>query len=138
MRQSARNSFSLLAASLLLLAAGCGDDPEVTTYAATTFQVTQTGQNPTNILAAGGSLTINIFADNSTTGSLFIPASAAGGTTFTANMVGTANFSGTTVTFTQASDTFVRDLTFTVVGSTLQVTNQILSGTTYNITLTKQ
>jgi hypothetical protein len=136
--RSVTNSFRLLAASLLILAAGCGDDHDVTTYAATTFQVTQTGQNPQNILAAGGSLTIAIAADNSTGGSLFIPASAAGGTAFIADMAGTASFSGSTVTFTQGADTFVRDLTFTVVGSTLQVTNQIVSGTTYNITLTKQ
>jgi hypothetical protein len=46
--------------------------------------------------------------------------------------------SGNTVHFQQSIDTFVRDLTFTIVGTSLQATNQVAGGASFTITLTRQ
>ena len=136
---------SLLAASSVLLASAsvaCGSDgptqPSVAgAYVATTFRVTPAGQPMIDVLAGGGTLSINIAADNSTTGSLTLPASLAGSTT-SLTMAGTAVVSGSTIKFQQTADTFVRDLTFTISGNTLSATNQTVGGATFNVTLTRQ
>lgn len=133
-----------LPALLLLatLALGCGgteptSNPLTGTYSATVFQVVPSGQSSMNVLAAGGSLSITINADNSTTGSLNIPASITGGAAFVASMAGTATISGSVVQFQQTADTFVRDLDWTFSGNSLTVTNQLLSGDSHTITLTR-
>ncbi|HEX7981110.1 MAG TPA: hypothetical protein VF461_21055 [Gemmatimonadaceae bacterium] len=107
------------------------------TYTATVFRVTPTGQPTIDVLAQGGSLQITIASDNTASGSLSLPASVAG-TPFTASMTGTVVQSGTTVQFQQTADTFVRDLTFAVVGNTLQATNQVAGVGSFTITLTRQ
>jgi len=132
---------SCVAAVALVVAAGCGDDtgPKsiAGTYHATTFTEAQTGQQPVNVLTAGGSLTITITADNKTSGTLFIPKAIAGTTTdFTAGMTGSAVIAGNTVTFAQTADTFVRDVVWTIGDNTLTTTSTI-SGT-INVTLTRQ
>jgi hypothetical protein len=60
------------------------------------------------------------------------------GTAFSASMAGTVVQTGTTVRFEQTADTFVRDLTFTVVGNTLQTTSQVAGAGSFTITLTRQ
>jgi hypothetical protein len=60
------------------------------------------------------------------------------GTAFSENLSGTAVQSGNTVHFQQSIDTFVRDLTFTIVGTSLQATNQVAGGASFTITLTRQ
>lgn len=107
------------------------------TYTATVFRVTPTGQPTIDVLAQSGSLQITIASDNTASGSLSLPASVAG-TPFTASMTGTVVQSGTTVQFQQTADTFVRDLTFAVVGNTLQATNQVAGVGSFTITLTRQ
>jgi hypothetical protein len=42
------------------------------------------------------------------------------------------------VRFEQTADTFVRDRTFTVLGNTLQATNQTAGVASFTITLTRQ
>jgi hypothetical protein len=42
------------------------------------------------------------------------------------------------VQFQQTADTFVRDLTFTIVGNTLQATSQVAGAGSFTITLTRQ
>ena len=137
---------SLLAASSVLLASAsvaCGSDGPTQpssvagAYVATTFRVAPAGQSTIDVLAGGGTLSINIAADNSTTGSLTLPASLAGSTT-SLSMAGTAVVSGSTIKFQQTADTFVRDLTFTISGNTLSATNQTAGGATFSVTLTKQ
>ena len=61
---------------------------------------------------------MTLHAGGTTTGSLFVPAasSASGGMDFAADMVGTFTLEGDSVTLTQAADSFVRDLTWTVDG----------------------
>jgi hypothetical protein len=142
MRTSTTIFRRLLAASLLLTAASAcssstDSNPLAGSYVATTFQVTPSGQSQIDVLARGGSLGISIANDNSTSGTVFVPASVAG-ETFTESMAGTAVQTGNTVHFTQSSDTFVRDLTFTVSGSTLQAVNQVLNGTTFSVVLSRQ
>jgi hypothetical protein len=105
---------------------------------ATVFQVTLDGQSTVDELAGGGSLTITIAANDSTTGELTVlPAEGVSGEPATYSMAGLAVVSGSTVQFHQDADTFVRDLTWTVSGSTIAVHNQALDGATFTITLTK-
>lgn len=133
--------FALLALSACL--SGCGSDTPsqpsalAGTYTATVFRVTPTGQATIDVLAQGGSLSITIASDNAASGTLSLPASVAG-TPFTASMTGTAVQTGGTVRFEQTADTFVRDLTFTIVGNTLQATNQVAGVGSFTITLTRQ
>ena len=144
---AARQRVRLLAVVLLTLATGwssaCGSDSPsqpsslAGVYTATVFRVTPTGQSPIDVLAQGGSLSITIASDNTATGTLSLPASIAG-TAFSASMAGTVVQTGTTVRFEQTTDTFVRDLTFTVVGNTLQATNQVAGVGSFTITLTRQ
>ncbi len=131
----------LLAASLLLAVTACGSstdaNPLAGNYVATTFQVTPTGATVIDVLAYGGTLGITIANDNSTSGTLFVPASLAG-EVLTESMAGTAVLTGNKVAFTQSSSTFVRSLTFTVNGSTLEAMNQALNGAMCDFVLTRQ
>ena len=130
------------------LIAGCGDgygtdpdSPVAGTWVATQFRITPTGQAQIDALAAGGTLTITIATNNSTSGTISLPASVTGGAALNASMAGTASLNGanTEVTFTQAADTFVRDLTWQRVGNTsLSVSNQTAGSASFTITLTKQ
>jgi hypothetical protein len=128
-----------------LLACGSGSSTQATpspisgTYVATVMRVTIGAQAPLDLLAGGSSLTITIDASNGTTGTLSIPDSAAAGNGgLTASMTGTATLTGTTVKFVQSADSFIKDLTWTVSGSTLVVLNQADAGSTFTITLTRQ
>ena len=107
-------------------------------YVATTFVVTPTGQSPIDVLQAGGSLHITIAADSTTTGSLDIPASVTGSSDFVADMAGTASVTTSTVSFDQAADTFVRDLTWGRTANTLTGTNQAAGSASFTIALTRQ
>ena len=133
---------ALFAALFLASSSACshGDalDPVVGTWLATTFQVSPFGQGPTNVLTSGGTLGFNVATNFVTTGTLIIPAALAGGTTFTASMAGTAVRTGNTVRFTQSADTFMRDLTFTLNENRLEALNQTVSGTRYDVILTRQ
>jgi hypothetical protein len=122
---------------------GCGSDTPsqpssiAGAYTATVFRVTPTGQPTIDVLAQGGSLSVTIASDNTASGTLSLPASVAE-TPVTASMTGTVVQTGTTVRFEQTADTFVRDLTFMVVGNTLQATNQVAGVASFTITLTRQ
>lgn len=145
--RSIRRSTVMLAALVGLgSAAACGGSdsvpttttPSITgTYQATVFQVTPIGQPMIDVLARGGTLSLVIAADNSTTGSISLPPSILG-SPFSANLTGTAVQTGNTVQFQQTDDTFVRDLTFTVVGTTLEARNQSAGIGTFTIVLTRQ
>ena len=108
------------------------------TYLATIFLVTPTGQAQSDVLAAGGSLSITIDESGNTTGSLNIPGTVTGGAAFTASMAGTATVTGLTVEFNQAADSFVRDLTWARIGPDLSVANQVAGSASFTITLTHQ
>ena len=112
------------------------DGPIEGTYTATYFRVTPPDESEVDVLGAGGSLTINITENLATSGNLFIPSTITGGVT--ASMAGSATVSGSVVTFQQTINTFVRDLSWTRTAVGLAVTDQIIDGTEYTITLTKQ
>ncbi len=125
---------------LPLLLAACGDASTgpasvAGQYAATTFNLVQ-GATTTDVLGAGGRLTITLTANGTTTGQLFVPAALNGGTPLTASMDGTFTLSNGVVTFSQAADTFVRDMPFTVLGKTMAGSKDF-SGTTVTVVLTR-
>ncbi len=137
---------ALLAPALAAFAVGalaaCSDDPTAPRpiagrYTATTFRAGPTGQPPIDVLAAGGTLTVEIAADNRTSGTLALPAAVTGGQALTASMAGTAVRTGNTVRFEQSADTFVRDLRWTVDGNTLRVQSQAAGEGTFTIALTR-
>lgn len=131
---------------LLTTASACGGGDDTTgpgglqagTYVATTFVVQPAGQAPINVLGAGGSLSITINANGTTSGALVVPAAVTGGAAVNESMAGTVTVTQLTVTFQQTADTFVRDLSWSRQGEVISVTNQVLAGATYTISLVRQ
>jgi hypothetical protein len=114
------------AVTLWLSLVSCGDDgfdPTVDevagTYQATTFTF-DGGSGPTDLLAIGASVTITLAPDGTSSGRMLVPGVAEGGGDLDADLAGTWTLSGTTVTFDQAADTFMRDVTFTAEPSRLR------------------
>jgi hypothetical protein len=146
MGQSLRNTRALLLIGLpaIVLACGGSDEPSATpiagTYAATFFQTTgSSGQR--NEITAGSTLTITLAANGTTTGHLHVAASGS-------NPVVDADMAGTwtatenhIVTFTQAADTFVRNMEYTwgsdIQGMSTLAADEVFSGTRIQITLTR-
>jgi hypothetical protein len=127
----------------LALAASCENsvsiDPDVLAgnYVATSFIVTATGQPPVDVLAKGGSLTINIAADSSTTGLLSLPAGVLSTTGGTADMAGTVTrLSDGTYKFNQSANSFIKQITWQQFTDAL-VSTTFLSNTQFQITLRK-
>lgn len=89
-----------------------------------------------DVSAQGGSLTIALTSQHTTTGRLFVPGGGNGGADLDADLVGTWTLSGNTVRFSQAADTFVRDLAFTVKGQTL-ASQGSAGGATFDIVLSR-
>jgi hypothetical protein len=127
--------------SLLAVAAACsgGTEPKTAdvagSYSATAFTTTSAGTT-TNQLSRGSTLALVLSAQGAVTGTLFIPDDGVSGTV-NANMAGTWTLSGSTVSFTQNADTFVRDMSFTFANNTL-VGDDTFSGTRIQVTLTRQ
>jgi len=130
---------------LLIGAAACGSDTTteppnalVGSYTATQWETT--GGSPsgqTNQLLAGSYLHITLASDGTTSGQLHVAASGSN-PAVDADMAGTWSESNDKVTLSQSADTFVRNLTFTVVpnGTKWSLTaDQVFSGTRIQITL---
>jgi hypothetical protein len=120
----------------------CGSDstgppsPLVGSYNAVVF-VTTGSSGQTNQILAGSTLSINLSPNFSTTGHLHVAASA-GAPALDADMAGTWTQTGSTVTFSQAADTFVHNMNFTVAaaGSSWELDgDQVFSATRIQITL---
>jgi len=128
----------VLTAILLGAAVACSDstDPGMTavagSYEATSFTTTTTGGTPNDELADGASLALVLNANGTVTGSLVAPFGSP-----SMDMAGTWSRSGNTVSFSQAADTFVRDMDFTVAGTTL-VGDDTFGGTRIQVTLTRE
>jgi len=121
----------------------CGDSTSpgpsvVGNYAAIIFVTTPSGGSARNELQAGSTLTFNLNSNGTISGHLHV---AANGTApvFDADMAGTWSVNGNVVTFTQAADTFVRNMAFTIQseGGSVKflVGDQVFSGTRVNLTL---
>ncbi len=115
MRSSTLRSASL---ALTIALAACGDDFSPTvenvagSYSASTFTY-RTDAGTTDLLAAGAVVSIDLAEDGTTTGEIFVEDGGEGGGDLEADLAGTWTLSGSTVTFDQAADTFIRDLEFT-------------------------
>jgi hypothetical protein len=128
-------------ALLLVATSACSGstdlDPLEGTWLATTFRITPTGQGQKDVLAAGGTLGVNVAHNFVTAGTVIIPA-AVTGVPVTASLAGAAVKTGNTVRFAANADSFMRDLIFTLVENRLEAVNQVVAGTNYNIILTRQ
>jgi hypothetical protein len=117
---------------------GVSANPIAGSYTATRFDVTPTGQPNIDVKGLGGTFAITIAENNTTSGLVFLPAAATGDGDYRFDMAGTAVVTGGTVKFSQpTTDSFVRDLVWTVNGRTLVVSNQQLNGAQFNIVLTR-
>ena len=135
-----RTSSILLGAVAML---GCSDivslreDGPVGTYDAIILVMTD-NSTPTNVLAAGGSLTMNLAPDGTTRGHLHTVASGPYAA-IDADLAGTWTRNGDQIDFTQASNTFVNQMTFRIEQITDSVWSlvgdQVVNGTRINVTL---
>jgi hypothetical protein len=113
-------------------------DTVVGDYTALFFFTTPSGGSTRNERQAGSSLTLTLNPNGTTSGHLRI---AANGSTaaLDADMAGTWTQNGEVVEFTQAADTFVSDMVFTIervsVSVAYLVGDQVFSGTRFNLTL---
>ena len=106
----------VLAAAL----ASCGDDdafsPTVDnvsgTYSAASFTLSSPA-GTVDLLALGSVVAVTLAPNGTTTGELFVPGGAEDGGDLDADLTGTWTLSGSTVTFNQTADTFIRDAEFT-------------------------
>ena len=127
----------------LVLASACENSVSITpdvlagSYTATSFVVTQTGQPSVDVLARGGSLTINIAANDSITGLLVVPAGVPGSQAGTANMKGkVVRRSDGTYQFDQDESTFVEALVWQQFTDALVSTSFFVT-TQFQVTLRK-
>jgi hypothetical protein len=123
--------------------AGCGDDdgfsPTVETVAGSYSAASFTLGSPAgtiDLLALGSVVTVTLDADGSTTGQLFVPGGAEDGGDLDADLTGTWSLDGTTVTFNQTADTFIRDAQFTA-GENRLTGEGTFSGQTIRLVMTK-
>ena len=137
-----RASAALMCAAALTIAA-CGDSgPTIQsqqsvagTYVATTLLTTTSGVT-TNLLNAGATITLVLNADGTTSGRLFVPASIS--TAIDQQLTGTWSFfDATDIDLASNSDTFLRDMLFTVTGNAL-FGDQTFGSTRIQVVLTKQ
>jgi len=145
-RRLARASRVALVCLIAAAASSCGgengldpDLPIVGHYVATDFKVTPAGDAAVDVLANGGSITLDIAADNTTKGTLFLPASIFG-TSSTQSLNGTVARVGNNLTFKHTPPTFLTQLIFGVFEKVLFIGSQPVDGgaATVAITLTRQ
>ena len=130
-----------LAASAALFA--CSDDStgpgmaEVAgTYVATEFTSTVEG-TPTDELADGAAIELQLNLDGSTEGSLFLPDAGEGGSDVDADLLGTWTLRDGVVELEHATDTFLRDTPLSVQGDEL-VGDRMFEDVRIQLTLAKQ
>jgi hypothetical protein len=127
----------------LALASACENsvsiEPDVIpgSYVATSFVVTQTGSPAVDVLARGGSLLINIAANDSISGLLVLPTGLPGSQAGTANMKGKlVRRNDGTFQFEQEENTFIEALIWQQFTDAL-VSTSFLVNTQFQITLRK-
>ena len=137
---------SLAPIAMFAAAAGCGGSDSTSPPPSsglagsyTAFQwVTTGGSGQTNQLVIGSTLQITLNSDGSTTGQMHLAASG-GNPARDFDMAGTWTQSGNNVDFTQAADTYVRDMLFAIqpvaTGVWDLVGDQVFSGTRVQLTL---
>ena len=143
MPKTLRRLRRLALAPALLLALACENSVSIEgdvipgNYAATSFVVTQTGQPSVDVLARGGSLTINIAANDSITGLLVLPAGVPGSQAGTVDMKGKlVRRSDGLYQFDQTSPSFIQALLWQQFTDAF-VSTSFLSNTQFQITIRK-
>ncbi len=128
---------------LAVVLAGCGDDdgfsPTVETVAGSYSAASFTLGSPAgtiDLLALGSVVTVTLAPDGSTSGQLLVPGGAEDGGDLDADLTGTWTLDGSTVTFNQAADTFIRDAEFTAAENRL-TGEGTFDGQTVRLVLTK-
>jgi hypothetical protein len=94
------------------LLCGCREEGIQGTYTATKFTMQPAGGSVTDVLAAGGSISLRIHPDLSTSGSMVIPASVQGGP-LSVGLLGQTAKNGDQVTFNFVADNVLRDAVWT-------------------------
>lgn len=133
-------AWSLAAVAL----AGCGGDdnpfsPTVANVAGTynATQFTATGSAGTvDLLSLGATVHVVLNPDGTTTGHLFVPDIGQEDGELDADLTGTWTLSGSTVTFSQTADTFIRDVEFTASQNSLE-SEGTFEDTTLHLALAK-
>jgi|SRR4051812_19597991 hypothetical protein len=134
-------AWSLAAVTL----AGCGGDdnpfsPTVAnvagTYNATLFTATSTELGQVNLLSLGATVHVVLNPDGTTTGHIFVPDVGQEDGELDADLTGTWTLSGSTVTFSQTADTFIRDVEFTAAQNSLE-SEGTFEDTTLHLALAK-
>lgn len=131
-----RKTFVLLTLSLSGL--GCKNvlEPKdvAGSYVAVRF-IFSDGLEETDVLEAGGDITMTLTADGTSSGTLFVPAALTEDQMdFTADLTGTFTITDDIIHFTQAADTFVRDSNWVLDGNRLSG-GGVFSGTTIFVEL---
>jgi hypothetical protein len=90
----------------------------------------------TDLLALGSTVAIRLAVDGTTSGRLFIPGGAEDGSDLDVDLGGTWTLAGSTVTFNQPGDTFIRDVEFTAGRNQLNGEG-VFSGTIIRLVLGK-
>ena len=135
-------AWSLAAVAL----AGCGGDdgnpfsPTVAnvagTYNASLFTLTSTELGMVNLLSVGATVHVVLNPDGTTTGHIFVPDLGQEDGAVDADLTGTWTLSGSTVTFSQTADTFIRDVEFTAAQNSLE-SEGTFNGATLHLALAK-
>jgi hypothetical protein len=111
---------AILALALALALGSCGGEdtfsPTAETvagsYTASLLTLSST-VGTTDLLALGSTVAVTLAVGGTTSGRLFVPGGADDGSDLDVDLAGTWALSGSTVTFQQAGDTFIRDIEFT-------------------------
>lgn len=135
---------AMLAAAALSVTVACdgerGGGPDTAglagTYTATSF-TTESGGTSTDQLAAGATVLLQLNPQGTTAGRLFLPNAEEGGGDFEADLTGSWRVQGNSVELDHAADTFLRDMSLVMSGSTLGG-EAMFGETTIRLELTKQ
>jgi hypothetical protein len=117
---------AIIALTLALALGSCGGEdtfsPSLETVAGsyTARSLTLSSSvGTTDLLALGSTVAITLAVDSTTSGRLFVPGGGDDGSDLDVDLSGTWALAGSTVTFNQAEDTFIRDVEFTAVRNQL-------------------
>lgn len=132
-----------VALGLAVVLASCGGEesfsPTVETVAGSYTAASFTVSSPAgsiDLLALGAFVEVTLAADGTTTGQLFVPGAADDGGDADEDLTGTWTLDGSTVTFSQAADTFIPDVQFTA-GRNRLTGEGTFQGQTVRLVLTK-
>lgn len=140
-RRDALRAF--IAMTLALALGSCGGEDTFTpssetvagSYTASSLSLSSS-VGTTDLLALGSTVAITLAVGGTTSGRLFVPGGADDGSDVDADLSGTWALAGSTVTFNQAADTFIRDVEFTAGRNQLNGEG-VFSGATVRLVLGK-